>query len=600
MGVKVLLKRLLLILLLLLGVANAYAQSRLQLVGVDTTARQELKKYKTQKLYPNANSVTKELQGLLLFLYGRGYLAASIDSLSGDSLNKTAYLTAGKKYRLLKLAATNTDAVLMAKAGFKERLYSNQVFSFTEITQIQKDIVTYAENNGYPFAKVFLDSVVIDKTNISAKLTLDKGQLYKIDSIVVKGSARLGKTYLYNYIGVKPGDLYNEEAMRRLNARMRELPFVKEIKPAELFFKDKKVKLVLYLDDRKASTFNGVLGFLPNSNATQNRPIITGELHLRLLNALNRAELFDINFRRLQISTQFLDVKASYPYLLNIPLGLDGSINLYRRDSTFLSIIQNFGVQYLMAGGNYLKAYVENRGSRLLSTTGFENATVLPPNADVSTLQYGLELRVDKLDYRFNPRKGLSIFAKAGIGNKNIRQNPNINPQVYEGLALRTTQLNTEVQLAYYIPLAKRHVIKTGFMGAYLYNPTAFNNELYRLGGINSLRGYTDEALFVSGFGIFTLEYRFLLEQNSYLFAFTDGGYYERRIIQGFTSKRPLGFGSGVAFETKVGIFSLVYAIGNELNNTVQFRNGKIHFGITSYFKWFWYLLCSLYLIWKK
>jgi outer membrane protein assembly factor BamA len=119
----------------------------------------------------------------------------------------------------------------------------------------------------------------------------------------------------------------------------------------------------------------------------------------------------------------------------------------------------------------------------------------------------------------------------------------------------------------------------------YQYNQNLFTNELYRLGGLNLMRGYTDESVFVSGYSIFTLEYRFLLEQNSFLFAFTDGGYYQRKVVTGFDDFVPYSFGAGISFETKIGIFSLVYALGNEFDNNIQFRNAKIHFGITNYFK---------------
>jgi hypothetical protein len=343
--------------------------------------------------------------------------------------------------------------------------------------------------------------------------------------------------------------------------------------------------VVLYLDDKKASTFNGILGFLPNSDPTQTKPLITGEIHLRLYNALNRGELIDLNWRKLQVATQYLDVKLAYPYLFSTQFGLDGNLNLYKRDTTFLNLIRGIGVQYLLKGGNYIKAFVENRSSTLLNTTGFENVLTLPDNADISTTQYGIEIQADRLDYRYNPRKGFSVYVKAGIGTKNIKRNNKINPEVYEGLRLRSTQVNTELRAAYYFPLSRRSIIKTGVNGGYIYSPVMFTNELYRLGGLNSLRGYTDESVFVSAYSIFTLEYRFLLEQNSYLFGFADAGYFQRKVVQGFTDYQPYAFGAGISFETKIGIFSLVYALGNELDNNIQFRNAKIHFGITNYFK---------------
>lgn len=579
-------RKLFIILVLIISAAGiARGQFALSIQGTDSTARHELKKLKLKKTFKTAAEVNVQIQNVLLEFYRRGYLAARYDSVIGDSLHQVAYLTGGNSYKWVNIRTTDVDEGLLNRAGFREKVFEGKPFSYGEITRLQESVVTYCENNGYPFAFIMLDSIEVKGGEFSAALLLNKGKLYKIDSLVVKGAAKISRIYLYNYLGIRPGDLYNEQQVQRIAQRIKELPFVKEIKPSEVYFGDKGAKIVLYLDDKKASAFNGILGFLPNSDPTKTKPLLTGELHLKLYNALNRGELIDLNWRKLQAATQYLDVKLAYPYLFSTPFGLDGSLNLYKRDTTYLNLIQNIGVQYLMKGGNYLKVFVENRSSSLLSTNNLQNVQTLPPNADISTTQYGVELQYDKLDYRYNPRKGFSFYIKAGVGSKNIKRNAKINPEVYEGLKLRSTQINSELSAAYYFPLSKRSVIKTGLRGGYINSPTLFNNELYRLGGLNSLRGYTDESVFVSAYSIATLEYRFLLEQNSYLFAFADGGYFEQKVLTDFATKMPYGFGAGISFDTKIGIFSLVYALGNELDNTIQFRNAKIHFGITNYFK---------------
>ena len=41
---------------------------------------------------------------------------------------------------------------------------------------------------------------------------------------------------------------------------------------------------------------------------------------------------------------------------------------------------------------------------------------------------------------------------------------------------------------------------------------------------------------------------------------------------------------SRLNFETKAGILTLNYALGNQFNNGFDLRNGKIHFGLTALF----------------
>ena len=46
----------------------------------------------------------------------------------------------------------------------------------------------------------------------------------------------------------------------------------------------------------------------------------------------------------------------------------------------------------------------------------------------------------------------------------------------------------------------------------------------------------------------------------------------------------PMSFGAGINFETRAGILSLNYGVGNQLGNGFDFRSGKIHFGLTALF----------------
>lgn len=46
----------------------------------------------------------------------------------------------------------------------------------------------------------------------------------------------------------------------------------------------------------------------------------------------------------------------------------------------------------------------------------------------------------------------------------------------------------------------------------------------------------------------------------------------------------PVGFGAGITFETRLGIFSFNYALGKQFNNPILFKEGKVHFGIVNYF----------------
>lgn len=572
-------------LLLLLSVftcLTSIAQKNYYLEIQSVDGSDVLKKIPYKKQFASKASRDKELQNVLFTCYDNAFLTASFDSLVTDSLFLRAYLNVGDQYKWAYLKKGNVDEGVLSEIGFREKLYSNKPVSFKNVKRVQEKLITYYENNGYPFAAVKLDSILIANGIIAAQLKLTKNAEILIDSIVIKGNSKIIPVYIYNYLGIKPGSLYNEAQLKKVNTRIAELPFIRSTKPASIAFSDKFNKLILSLEKKRASQFDGIVGILPD-NIT-GKILFTGDVRLKLQNGLGRGELIDLNWRKLQSQTQDLKVRLVYPFILRTPFGLDYNFKLYKKDTTFLDVNQNIGVQYLLIGGNYVKVFYNNKTSTLLSTKGLEYLTTLPANADVSTNMYGLGLKYEKLDYRLNPRKGFTILMNASAGTKKIKKNSKLNPVVYEKLRLSSALYNGDFEGAIFLPIANRSAFKIGAQAAFIYGETTFQNELSRIGGLKTLRGFDEESIYASSFSILTLEYRFVLEQNSYLYVFGDGAWYENNEVSRYVQDTPFGFGAGISFETKAGIFSINYALGKQFSNPIEFRSGKIHFGIVNYF----------------
>lgn len=524
----------------------------------------------------------KELRRVLFKCFDDAYLSATIDSIYKDSLSMKAYLHIGEQYKCANLKNGNVDEGVLSELGFREKLYNNKPINFKNVKRIQEKIITYYENNGYPFAEVKLDSIAINGSSISAQLYVNKHSQEKIDSVIIKGSSKIAPVYLYSYLSIKPGSVYNEAVLKKVNTRIAELAFVKLTKPSAVVFNDKHNKLILNLDKKQASQFDGIIGVLPDNNT--GKILFTGDVRLKLQNGLGKGELIDLNWRKLQTQTQDLKLRTIYPFAFKTPFGIDYNFKLYKRDTTFLDVNQNVGLQYLFSGGNYFKLFYVNKNSTLLSTKGLEYLTTLPVNADINSNMYGIGWMYEKTDYRLNPRKGYLMNSNVSIGTKKIKKNGNLNPIVYDNIRLNTTQYMADVEASVFVPLMQRSTIKLGVQGGFLYNETIFQNELFRIGGLKSLRGFDEESINSSAFSIFTIEYRFLLEKNSYLYLFGDGAYYENRASENFIHDTPLGFGTGISFETKAGIFSINYALGRQFDNPLALKGGKIHFGIVNSF----------------
>jgi len=127
----------------------------------------------------NPATLSQTLNQTLFQLHDKGYLAASIDSLIVVDSTRVAYLYVGEQYEWASLKNGNVQTIFLDKIGFKERLYSGKVFHYRELRNLQEKLLTYAENNGFPFARVWLDSLQINGNQIAAQLYFKKGGIVR-------------------------------------------------------------------------------------------------------------------------------------------------------------------------------------------------------------------------------------------------------------------------------------------------------------------------------------------------------------------------------------------------------------------------------------
>ena len=546
--------------------------------------KSEVSKLNYRKKFSTKKEAFKEIENIVLTLQYKGYLLASADSIYSDTNSVSAIISQDKLFKTAYLKLGNLDPNLASKLGISEKLYFNKPFKYNEVARSFEKIIGYYENNGYPFVAVNLDSVNTQTEQLSAVLNVQKNKSFKIDSIKLIGTAKVNQGFLNRYLSVKEGMPYNEEILKTISQKIKQLPFLVEKQPQIVRLSDKTNKLILFLDKKDASQFDGIIGLLPDADTK--KTIITGDVKLKLVNGIFRnGETFDLEWRRLKSQTQDFNGRVIYPFLFGTPVGTDYSLKIYRRDTTFIDINNNIGIQYYFKGLNNFKVFYKQRSTTLISTSGLDYATVLPDYADISTQSYGLGVFYEKLDYRFNPKKGVSLTVNGQTGNRVIKKNPKINPTVYDNLLLRSTQYQFDANMACYLRLAGNNVLKLGVQAASVFgNSTIFKNELFRIGGLKTLRGFDEESIYASTYVIPTLEYRFLFAQNSNLLLFAEGAWYENNSNGQYMHDTPVSVGAGVNFETKAGILSLNYGLGNQLGNGFDLRNGKIHFGLTALF----------------
>ncbi len=107
-------------------------------------------------------------------------------------------------------------------------------------------------------------------------------------------------------------------------------------------------------------------------------------------------------------------------------------------------------------------------------------------------------------------------------------------------------------------------------------------NELFRFGGINSIRGFNENSIDASFYSILNSEYRYQFNQDIYIHSIIDFAYFENQIIA--LKQKLYSFGIGIGLQTSAGIIKFSIANGNAENQDFNFSNTKIHISISSKF----------------
>jgi outer membrane protein assembly factor BamA len=567
------------------------------LVALPAQQNEALQLVNLQTSFASALLCNNYITQLPTLLNTQGYPAASVDSVWGNADTTFAFIYLGKKYLWQNITVEGIDAKALSAAGFIQKDFTYKKINAEKLQQVQQRLLNYYQNNGYPFATIYLDSVTINDEMLSAKLKADVGVLYHIDSLRIIGKAKIGSYFLQQYTGIPNASLYNKARLMQLSQRMLELPYLQQSAPPDITMLGTGAMVNLYLEPKKSSQFNFLLGFLPAANQAQKFQL-TADINLNLKNLLGRGESIVLNWQRLQLNSDRLNLAYQHPYILKSKFGIDASFDFFRKDISFVNIIGQLGISYLASANKTVKLFsqwqtiysqVNGVDTNLIKAT-----KTLPINVDAKTTSLGADFQLNKTDYRLNPRSGNELKLTALAGTKKIVRNndilnikdPSFNyAKLYDTLKEKTYQLRVVISGAHYFALGKQGTLKLGANSGLFYSPNIFRNELFQIGGYRLLRGFDEESIYATQYAVATAEYRVRTALNSYFFIFTDAAQIRNKYQRVNRLSSFLSGGLGAVLETKLGLLNLSYAIGKRGDATFNLRQAsKIHFGYVNYF----------------
>lgn len=552
---------------------------------------------KLQYRFDGQSEAVTYINRLPALMQGKGFLSASVDSLHVS--DSAAYITlfTGKIYKWIQVVPKNIDQKALLQSGYIEKDFNNKPMDFNRLQIIQQRLLNYFDNNGYPFASVFLDSISLSGNQVKALLVADRGLLYKIDSTRLFGKVKINRFFLQRYLNIPDGSYYSKEKLQQVDKRMLELSFITPEQPSDITMLGSGAILNLYAKPRRSSRADFLVGFLPSANNT-GKLQLTADVNLDLKNLMGSGEALLLKWQQLQPKSPRLNIGFNKPYIFRSSFGIDMLFDLFKKDSSFLQINGQLGLQYVLSAAQSGKIFMQWQSNSLLpggiDTIFIKSQKKLPVNIDVRSVNVGLNYDWNSTDYRYNPRHGNEVNVVASVGVKNIQRNndvlnladPNFNyASLYDSIKLRSYQLRLKTTAAHYFSLGKYAVLKTALNGGLYNSPEIFRNELFQIGGYRLMRGFDEESIYATRYAVATAEWRYLISLNSYLFFFTDAGLVQNRYQDIRVNNQFFSGGLGLVYETKAGLLNISYALGKRDDVRFNLREAsKMHFGYISYF----------------
>ena len=523
---------------------------RLEVNGLDE--RYAIRKEKADSLEA-LRLARKKLQEL----QQAGYWMASLDKfrVEGESVRIDYFM--GRRY--MDVNVTVLGALGEIKVPNKKNRGADASRRLNRL--IGSTLAAY-ENNGYPFASIRFDSVSFSGSGLKMKMTVDKGPLITIDSISLNPDNLLRPTFLQNYLRLKYGTAYDETQVQAIPNRLQRLPFL-QLESFAASYQLKKAKIQLSVQPRKVNYFDGILGFVPNRDGEGVE--FTGELNLKLNNLFRSAKVLEFHWNKMEPKSQLLDVKYFHPVLLGTPLDFSFVYNQVRQDTLYSNRIINLKFGYRPTPNFNTSFFYENREGNEL-----DDASDL--SGDFSINFYGLGVQYSRLDHFFNPRRGWQFESEGSVGDKSI-----------SGLA-NTTQFRFSSKFATYLSTGKKSLLYFGLQGGVVLEDNLFLNDLYRIGGLRTVRGFNEGAIFASRYAVVNNEWRLYFEADSYLLAFVDLAFTQFQAKTDRRNENMQGLGAGMNLSVNNGQFVLIYALGQRVGQEFSFDSSKIHLGYVAKF----------------
>lgn len=435
-------------------------------------------------------------------------------------------------------------------------------FYTKNIDSLKRSINEKYIDKGYSFNRVKSQYQGNKNEHPIVRISVILSEQRSIDGFVFKGYEKLPSRFRKNLEKEFIGKTYDEKSLLLIRNQLQNHPFLSLEKPPQTLFTKDSTQIYLFTQKRKSNSFDGVLGF---GNNERDQFTLNGTLNVNFRNMFNSFENISLYWQRNPDKGQTFDLQTDIPYLFKSNIGTRMNINIFRQDSTFANVKILPSIYYQISS----KQKVGLKGT-------FEISSVLN------------ELYSNARDFR---RNGFGVWyeytqpteVELFLYNTLIRAETDFLSNHYERENLRTQIFRYFLFGEKNWHLKNNHYLNFKVESASLVTQgTLSENEIFRIGGWNSLRGFNEKSILANFYAYGGAEYRYLINNQAFFDIFAQYAQVNNKNLA--LNTRFYSVGTGFNFFLPIGLMTFQISNGSQFDEAFNFRNTKIHWGILTRF----------------
>ncbi|WP_231131667.1 BamA/TamA family outer membrane protein [Flavobacterium hydrophilum] len=540
---------------------SGYAQNfNLKISGTNKIENIIIDSLNYTKKHSNIKSVVDESILSIEKLYKKGYI--DIKTLENHKENDSTYtykLSLGNKIKYTYIYIGRNNSFF---DSYKTK-NDTAIIPYQETENYINQIIIDAENKGFALSKIKLENIQKKNLIIYADLNFNSEKKRSLNSIKINYTKNNRKDYFpkghlkqlnKKYIS----KTFNQKTIKELYNDINNFGFINQTKYPEILFTNDSTKVYVYIEKRKANNFDGYIGFSNDENKKVN---LNGYLDITLQNTLLAGEQFSLYWKSDGNQQKTFNTKLEIPYIFKSPLGIKAQLNIFKQDSTFQNTKTGIDLGYYIKYNSKLYLGYQSAESSDIQNTNntsisdFKNAFI------TSTFEY---IKTDAVNYLWSKKANINFIL--GFGKRNTSNQPET--------AASSNQFYTNINFSYNFELNEKNFININSQNFYLNSKNYIVNELFRFGGIYSIRGYLENSLQANLFSSILTEYRYVVSKNLYINSILDYGIYQDLTRSDNNTKidKLTGIGAGTTIQTSNGILKI-----NLTNSLVNGQNLKLY-----------------------